>query len=267
MTEKLNTLPKIRLVLVGGRKTGKSSCGNTILGRESFDTATETTSCSENQGDICGKAVVVLDTPGNFSVSSDLVMDSCAILVVVNISSSFKDTQRAALEKQLDAGGGQLWGKAIVVFTYGDWLGDTSIEQRIECEGAQLQNLVEKCGNRYHVLDNKHQGNRAQVRDLIELVEEMLVGERLAGLHRGHSMWKNVSPAQEQLTAAMTPCNKDLKALIRSRHQLSHDCESTHCSCIVTLISPYSFCVLSVIMYIFRAARGFEFCAPHFQDN
>ncbi|XP_047427025.1 GTPase IMAP family member 8-like [Mugil cephalus] len=213
--EKVNPLTELRLVLVGGRKTGKSSCGNTILGRESFDTDTQTTSCSEQQGNTCGRAVAVRDTPGGYSVSSDLVADPCAILVVVNVSCSFGGAQRAALEEQLEAGGGRLWGRALVLFTHGDWLGDTSIEQRIESEGEPLRRLVEKCGNRYHVLDNKHRGDGAQVRDLIELTEEMLVGGRLAALHRGHNMWKSVS----QRTDAMAPCHKELNALIRTGHQ------------------------------------------------
>ncbi|XP_022595430.1 GTPase IMAP family member 8-like [Seriola dumerili] len=209
--EKLNPLPEMRIVLVGGRRTGKSSCGNTILSRECFDTDSQTTSCTEKRGKISSKMVTVLDTPGCFSVTSDLFMapSSCAILLVVNMSSSFKDTHREDLEKQLEAGGGQMWRRAVVLFSYGDWLGDTSIEQRIESEGEPLQTLVEKCGNRYHVLDNKHRGDGAQVNELIELMEEMLVEDRLA-LHRGDRMWKRVSAAQEQEPDAAILCKKDL---------------------------------------------------------
>uniref|UniRef100_A0A3B4VK67 AIG1-type G domain-containing protein n=1 Tax=Seriola dumerili TaxID=41447 RepID=A0A3B4VK67_SERDU len=95
----------MRIVLVGGRRTGKSSCGNTILSRECFDTDSQTTSCTEKRGKISSKMVTVLDTPGCFSVTSDLFMapSSCAILLVVNMSSSFKDTHREDLEKQLES--------------------------------------------------------------------------------------------------------------------------------------------------------------------
>ncbi|XP_044038253.1 GTPase IMAP family member 8-like [Siniperca chuatsi] len=219
--EKLNPLSELRLVLVGGRKTGKSSCGNTILSRECFHTETQTTSCSEKSAKISGKTVAVLDTPGCFSVTSDLLLASCALLLVVNVSSSFKDTHKEAMEKQLEAGGGQMWSRAVVLFSYGDWVGDTSIEQRIESEGEPLQRLVEKCGNRYHVLDNKHRGEGAQVNELIELIEEMLVEERMAVLHRGDRMWKSVSSAREQQPDAV--CKKDLKGLTSCKHQLSHD--------------------------------------------
>ncbi|XP_037647551.1 GTPase IMAP family member 8 [Sebastes umbrosus] len=215
--EKLNPLPELRIVLVGGRKTGKSSCGDTILSRECFHTETRTTSCSEKRAKISGKTVAVLDTPGCFSVTSDLLVASCAILLVVNVSASFSSTHMEAMEKQLEAGGGQMWSRAVVLFSYGDWLGDTSIEQRIESEGEPLRRLVEKCGNRYHVLDNKHRDDGAQVDDLIELMEETLVGERLAILQRGYHMWKSVSSQDA------TPCQKDLKMVTSCRHQLSHD--------------------------------------------
>ncbi|XP_028268732.1 GTPase IMAP family member 8 isoform X2 [Parambassis ranga] len=219
LLDEISPQPELRIMLVGGRKTGKSSCGNTILSRESFDTDTQTSSCTEKQGQIRGRMVVVMDTPGCFSVSPDLLVESCAILLVVNVSSSFKDTHREALEKQLEAGEGRMWSRAMVLFSFGDWLGDTSIEQRIESEG-KLQRLVDKCGNRYHVLNNKHWGDGAQVDELINLMEEMLVGERLAVIQSGDHMWKSV--AGEKLPDTVTLCKKDLKEFMSSRQQLSH---------------------------------------------
>nr|XP_046272389.1 uncharacterized protein si:ch211-214j24.15 isoform X2 [Scatophagus argus] len=215
--EKLKPLPELRIVLVGGRKTGKSSCGNTILGRECFHADTQTTACSEQRTTISGKTVAVLDTPGCFSVTSDLLVPSCALLLVVNVSSSFKDSHMEAVEKQLEAAGGQMWRRAVVLFSYGDCLGDTSIEQRIESEGGPLQRLVEKCGNRYHVLDNKHQEDGAQVDQLIGLIEEMLADEMLDVLH----MWRSVSSAGEQQPVML--CERDLKVLTSHRHRLSSD--------------------------------------------
>lgn len=212
-------------MLVGGRRTGKSSCGNTILSRECFDTDRRTTCCFEKQAKISGKTVAVLDTPGGLSVTSDLLVPPCALLLVVNVSASFKDTHAKAMEKRLEAGGGQTWSRAMVLFSHGDWLGDTGVEQRVESEGGPLQRLVEKCGNRYHVLDNKHRGDGAQVTELIELIEEMLVEERIDVLRGGDHLWKSVSSAGGQRPDAVTLRTKDEKGLQSSRHQLFPDCK------------------------------------------
>ncbi|KAM9391580.1 GTPase IMAP family member 8 [Pholidichthys leucotaenia] len=221
--EQVSPLSQLRLVLIGGRKTGKSSCGNTILNGQLFDTDSQTTVCIEKQGQISGRLVTVLDTPGGFSVASDFLTASCAILIVVNVSCCFKETHRKALEEQLEASGrgSQLWSRAMVLFSHGDCLGDTSVEQRIESERKPLQTLVARCGNRYHVVDNKQRGDGAQVNELIELVEEMLVGARIATLQSSKNMCESVSAAGEQPEATLF--QRDLKELMSCQHDLSHD--------------------------------------------
>lgn len=65
----------------------------------------------------------------------------------------------------------------MVLFTCGDMLGDTSIEEHIECEGEHLAQLVEKCGNRYHVLSWNDKEDK--VIELIKKLEEMVARNSL----------------------------------------------------------------------------------------
>ncbi|XP_068605830.1 GTPase IMAP family member 8-like [Brachionichthys hirsutus] len=218
--EKLGALPEMRVVLVGGRRTGKSSCGNTVLRSACFDTETPTARCAERRVKASGKTVAVLDTPGGFSVTPDLLAPSTALLLVVNASSSFTQGHREALEEQLEAGGGWAWSRAVVLFSCGDWLGDTGIERRIEAEGRPLAGLVDRCGNRYHVLDNKRRGDGAQVGELVKLVEETLGGERMAVRRGGGHVWRSVSSAGRWRPDGVTMIGGELKVL---RGRISND--------------------------------------------
>lgn len=144
-----------------------------------------------------GRRVVVLDTPACFSLTSDLLGPDCVLLLVLNVSSSFSAGQAEALEKQVEAAGAWAWSRTAVLFSHGDWLGSTSLdlERRVESEGPALQRLLEQCGNRYHVLDNKHWGHGAQVEELVELVEQMLVEERRGEAERLQvERWRSSRP-------------------------------------------------------------------------
>ncbi|KAG5267787.1 hypothetical protein AALO_G00225750 [Alosa alosa] len=72
--------------------------------------------------------------------------------------------------------GERVWSHTMVLFTYGDWLGNMTIEQYIEGEGGTLHWLIDKCGNRYHVFNNQKRCDRSQVEELLEKVEEMVAG-------------------------------------------------------------------------------------------
>src|SRR4029434_9895444 len=64
ITGKSPPLSEFRVVLLGFRKAGKSSSGNTILGREEFQTGQRSAVCVKRQGEVAGRQVTVVEAPG-----------------------------------------------------------------------------------------------------------------------------------------------------------------------------------------------------------
>lgn len=63
----------------------------------------------------------------------------------------------------------------MVLFTCADQLPqDKGVEEFIVDGGAALQRLVQRCGCRYHALDNTCSDKSAQVAELLQKVEEMV---------------------------------------------------------------------------------------------
>ncbi|XP_041956659.1 GTPase IMAP family member 4-like [Alosa sapidissima] len=52
------------IVLLGNRAAGKSSSGNTILGRKEFDTVGRTAECVKREGETAGRHITVVEAPG-----------------------------------------------------------------------------------------------------------------------------------------------------------------------------------------------------------
>uniref|UniRef100_A0A8C5DW45 AIG1-type G domain-containing protein n=1 Tax=Gouania willdenowi TaxID=441366 RepID=A0A8C5DW45_GOUWI len=174
--------PERRLLLLGGPQSGKTSTANSILGDEFFDAGTETTHSNVGQTEIYGRRVTVVDTPpwSDTPAQPPPSLDSegpCmgAILCPPGPHAILLVVKRRTLLAHIET----LFGDSaclhtMVLFSCGDWLGRTPIEEHILRGGRELQRLLEYCGNYYHVLDSKTPGKDRSVSVLLDKIEEMI---------------------------------------------------------------------------------------------
>lgn len=190
-------LTEICVFLLGQRTVGKSACGNTILCQGRLPTCFNS-ECQYATASVAGRKIHVVDTPGwsqyrqHYTLQGDEEIirgltlcpsDPHAFLLVLPADMAFTTRKLRALEDHMVLFGEDVWKQTLVVFTYGDQLGDQTIEEHIMMEGPALQQLLDRCGQRYHVLDNKNRGDSNQVPELLQKIEEMVAaneGQRYA---------------------------------------------------------------------------------------
>lgn len=179
--------PALGLVLLGRRKSGKSSAGNMILDREEFQINIKTTKCSAGRGIVSGRPVTVVDTPGwslfclanpeqvrmEISRSPSLcpVRSKVSFLLAVPVD-SFREKDRRAVEMYLSILGNDVWRSTVLLFTYGGELRGRTVEKHLKEKGEPLQWVLDRCGRRYHVFDT-NTGGDTQVNQLLEMVEQL----------------------------------------------------------------------------------------------
>ncbi|XP_051730229.1 GTPase IMAP family member 4 [Ctenopharyngodon idella] len=180
--------PPLRLLIVGQKRTGRSSVGNTLLGEDAFDTwggAASAAAHRESEGrqlmvvDACGWGTNEKLVPKQEKLELFNALSLCEpgphVLLLVIPLLHFSHSEKAVIQKRMEILTEGVWRHTMVVFTLGDRLRDCSVQDYIQTSGKDLQWLMERCRYRYHVLNNKTPQDRQQVSSLLDRAEDMVM--------------------------------------------------------------------------------------------
>ncbi|XP_055055850.2 GTPase IMAP family member 7-like [Misgurnus anguillicaudatus] len=183
---------ELLIVLLGMSGSGKSAAKSMIFGQDDISQAgvsTATQKITKERGRLGRYQVSVLDTPDWFSSGFSMeqikqniqLISMCssgpyAFLPVIPIKSEFTVEEREMVKNMEKTFEEISWERVMILFIITDEQENQNIDKNNFLQQPYYQELVKKCGERFHLFSFSQIGNKAQVPELLEKIKKMVGG-------------------------------------------------------------------------------------------
>ncbi|MED6242539.1 hypothetical protein ATANTOWER_006122 [Ataeniobius toweri] len=172
--------PPLNLVLFGRRGAGKTSAAKVILGQRELHSASNSSECVRNQGQMCGRWVSLVELPALYGEAQQKVMEESfrcislcdpegvhAFILVLPLG-PLTDEDKGELQTLQDTFSSRVNDFTMILFTVESDPKHSAVVNFLE--NKDIQELCQSCGGRYDVLNIKDQ---QQILELMEKVENL----------------------------------------------------------------------------------------------